>query len=156
MNRKMRRADRELSPEAAARILEAGEYGTLATVGSDGEPYNVPLSYACGNGRIYFHCAGEGRKLDNLKAHPRVCFTVVGRTRVLPEKFSTCYESVMVYGTAAVVEGAEKMAALLALLEKYCADHLVAGRAYLERQAAGTTVIAITIETVTGKSRPLP
>ena len=42
--REMRRKDREISEEEACQLLATGEYGVLSTVGSDGEPYGVPLS----------------------------------------------------------------------------------------------------------------
>jgi nitroimidazol reductase NimA-like FMN-containing flavoprotein (pyridoxamine 5'-phosphate oxidase superfamily) len=40
----MRRKDRELSAEEAGRILAKGEFGVLSTVGTDGQPYGIPLS----------------------------------------------------------------------------------------------------------------
>jgi nitroimidazol reductase NimA-like FMN-containing flavoprotein (pyridoxamine 5'-phosphate oxidase superfamily) len=42
----IRRKDRALSEEEAFKILKAGEYGVLSTVGEDGYPYGVPVSYA--------------------------------------------------------------------------------------------------------------
>ncbi len=49
---------------------------------------------------IYFHCAPEGHKLENLSGNNKVSFCVVGKTQVLPDKFATNYESVIVFGTA--------------------------------------------------------
>ncbi|MBN1777909.1 MAG: pyridoxamine 5'-phosphate oxidase family protein [Clostridiales bacterium] len=40
-----------------------------------GQPYIVPLTYAYLDGIIVFHCALEGKKLDCIRANPRVCFT---------------------------------------------------------------------------------
>ncbi len=59
--REMRRKDRETSEEEACQLLAAGEYGVLSTVGADGEPYGVPLSYVYRDGEIFFHSAPEGR-----------------------------------------------------------------------------------------------
>ena len=42
----MRRKDRQVSDEEAMAYLKAAEYGVLSTVGPDGEPYGVPLTYA--------------------------------------------------------------------------------------------------------------
>ena len=46
MQREMRRSDRQLAIEEAKEILTKAEYGSLATIGEDGYPYVVPVSYA--------------------------------------------------------------------------------------------------------------
>ena len=79
----------------------------------DGQAYGVPLNYVFKNNCLYFHCALEGHKLDNIRANNKVSFCVVGKTKVLPDKFSTEYESAMAFGTASVVQGEERYEALL-------------------------------------------
>ena len=56
-------------------ILHRETIGWLATV-AEGRPYAVPLNYAYIDGKIYFHCALEGRKLDAVRANPEVCLAV--------------------------------------------------------------------------------
>ena len=119
MQRAMRRADRAMDLEDAAALLSRGTYGVLSTVGGDGKPYAVPLSYIFRNGAIYFHCATEGRKLDNLAANSAVSFCVIGQTRTLPREFATEYESAIASGNASPVFGEEKREALVGILEKY-------------------------------------
>ncbi|HQI17206.1 MAG TPA: pyridoxamine 5'-phosphate oxidase family protein, partial [Bacillota bacterium] len=116
MFREMRRQDRKTDNEKAAAILAAGEYGILSTVGDNGYAYGVPLSYAYSNGKIYFHCALEGHKLDNIRYNNKVSFCVVGATEVLPESFSTKYESVIVFGKASEADDDEKQEAHVAIL----------------------------------------
>lgn len=148
----MRRSDRQLSEEEAYALLEAGEYGVLSTADAQNDPYGVPLSYALLNGKIVFHCAaGVGHKLANLAQNPRVCFTVVGKTTVLPEKFSTAYESVIVFGTAAPAE--DPAAALGALARKYAPAYLEKSEAYIASSLKETGVYAVTVEKITGKAR---
>jgi len=149
----MRRKDREISLDEAREILAAAEYGILSTVDADGQPCSVPLSFVYQNDAIYFHCAKSGQKLDNIAANPKVSFCAVGKTQVLPEKFGTEYESVVVFGRAAEVSGEERHRALFGLLEKYCAGHLEAGMAYIEQMAAITMVVKITIRHISGKAR---
>ena len=151
--RTMRRTDRATSSDDAAAVLKNGEYGFLATVGTDGQPYCVPLSYVWHDGVIYFHCAAEGHKLDNIRFNQRVSFCVVGKTKVLPEQFATEYESAIVYGTAAEVHGPEWYNALMSLLEKYSSDFIEAGKAYIEQKSHATRVMKITIEHISGKAR---
>lgn len=153
LNRPMRREDRRLQGEGACNILRQGEYGILSTVDADGQPYGVPLSFVYLDGIIYFHCAATGHKLDNLANNSRVSFCVVGPTRVLPAQFTTNYESAIVFGSAAQVEGTEKQEALLALLEKYAPDDMENGKKYIDKQAAQTKVVKIYIDRVTGKAR---
>jgi nitroimidazol reductase NimA-like FMN-containing flavoprotein (pyridoxamine 5'-phosphate oxidase superfamily) len=42
---------------------------------ANGRPYVVPLNYAYAAGRIVFHCALTGWKLDAIRADPHVYFT---------------------------------------------------------------------------------
>ena len=67
----MRRSDKALPNDALVKILQEGEYGVLSTVSADGQPYGVPLNYALQNNNLYFHCALDGHKLDNLLANHR-------------------------------------------------------------------------------------
>ncbi len=153
MQREMRKAERQLTLEEAQRILDVGEYGILSLQGEDGYAYGVPLSYVYKEDAIYFHCASEGKKLDCLAQNDRVSFCVVGKTEVLPEKFSTKYESAIVFGSASRVAGAEKDAALLALLEKYSPDFIAPGRDYIAKAKERTVVIRIEVEKISGKAR---
>lgn len=154
MHREMRRKDRQSTPEEALELLNRGEYGILATADSSNQPYAVPLSFACGDNCIYFHCAKEGYKLDNIKNNEKVSFAVIGDTQVLPDKFSTSFESVVVFGKATfVVDDSEKVVALKALIEKYSKDFMKEGLEYIHRAAAGTCVVKIDIEHMTGKNR---
>lgn len=153
----MRRKDRMLTEEEAMDVVRKGEYGVLSTVGEDGKPYAVPLSYVLDEEKkaIYFHCtAAGGQKMDNILANPSVCFTVVRNTEVLPSQFSTKYYSANVFGTAKVVEGEEeKKKALLLLVRKYAPDFEEQGRAYMDRAIRAVSVVRIDVDCVTGKAR---
>ncbi len=153
---KMRRMDRVMEEKDAIELLRKGEWGVLSTADSKGQPYGVPMNYALENGYIYLHCAAAGgHRLEAISKKAKVCFTVVGNTEVLPEKFSTRYESVIVFGKAALVEtDEEKMAALMAFLRKYSADFMDEGVAYIHRDMSKTAIIRVTLDQVTGKRRP--
>ncbi len=153
MNRPIRRADRALSPEQALAILQKGEYGILSTVSSDGQPYGVPVSYSYADHAIYFHCAVEGHKLENLAANQRVSFCVVGETEILPDKFATRYESAILFGKALELTGAEKRAGLTELLKKYAPDFMEKGQKYIDSDFEKTKVYKIEIEALSGKAR---
>lgn len=153
MFRKMRREDRKIDKTEAIKILQNGEYGVLATLGKNNYPYTVPLSYIYNNNSIYFHCAVEGSKLDNIAHNDKVSFCVVGKTEILPDVFSTLYESTIVFGKAVEVDDEEKRFALKLLIEKYSPEYLDSGMQYINRALNKTKVIKIECENITGKAR---
>ncbi|GAA0729497.1 pyridoxamine 5'-phosphate oxidase family protein [Clostridium malenominatum] len=153
MFKEVRRQDRILEEKDAMEILKNGEYGVLSMVGENGYGYGVPMSYTLVDNSIYFHCAVEGFKLDSIQKNNNVSFCVVGKTQLLPEKFSTKYESSLVFGKAYEVIEEEKEKALLSIIEKYSPEYLEAGAEYIKKAAHRTKVIKIVIEKVTGKTR---
>lgn len=152
----MRRKDKAMPNSEMIGLLQHGEYGVLSTVDGSGQPYGVPLNYVMMNNCIYFHCALEGHKLDNLAANPRVSFCVVGRTNVLPAEFSTEFESVVVFGHALVIDGEERYLALNGLIEKYSPDFIEEGAAYIEKFDSQTCVVRVEIDRISGKSKISP
>lgn len=153
MQHELRRKDRGMSESEARALLERGEYGILSLCGADNEPYGVPLSYCLLDNAIYFHCALEGRKLTLLADNNRASFCVVGATEVIPEKFSTRYESVIVSGKVTEALDADKQRGLEALVDKYCPDYHEKGLQYIGADAAKTRVFKLQIDTVCGKAR---
>ena len=152
MFKKMRRKEKQLSEEAMKEILIQVEEGVLATVGADGYPYAVPLNYVYHNDCIYFHCAKTGHKLDNIEHNAKVSFCVMTDTQIIPEDFSTKFKSVIVFGNAIEVLGAEKKEGLLALIHRYSKDYLEAGKKYIDNAGDKTRVFKIEIDHMTGKS----
>lgn len=153
MFKEMRRKDRALENTEAIELLKNCEYGILSTIDKNGYPYGVPLSYVYMDNSIYFHSATEGNKLDNISYNNKVSFCSVGKTSILPDKFSTKYESVIVRGTASEVIDEEKCKALLEILNKYSPDFIEQGKFYIEKAGSVTKVIKITIDHISGKAR---
>lgn len=154
MYREMRRKDRQLLDVDAFNILKKGEYGMLATSDMQNLPYVVPMSYVYVDNCIYLHCATDGQKLDNIKENPKVSFCVVGDTKVIPEEFGTAFESVILFGTAEIIDDMqEKLKGLRALVEKYSLEFKMQGEEYIKKDSNITRVIKINIEHITGKQR---
>lgn len=151
--REIRRADRAIDTELSYGLLDKAEYGILSTVGADGQPYGIPISFCLLDNGIYFHCAVEGHKLDNFAHNPKVSFCVVGKTQVLPGKFSTEYESAIVFGTVGEVCDGEKRKGMEGLLRKYSSGHFEKGLKYVDSLDWKTKVFKVVIATVTGKAR---
>jgi nitroimidazol reductase NimA-like FMN-containing flavoprotein (pyridoxamine 5'-phosphate oxidase superfamily) len=149
----MRREDRKITESEAIAILQNGEFGVLSMSTSNAEGYGIPLNFAFKNHVIYFHCALEGSKLEHLRINNRASFCVVGRTNVLPAQFGTKYESAIAYGIVTEIEGDEKLEALMLILEKYSANYIQEGAAYLKNAFDSVKVLKLSIKELTGKAR---
>lgn len=153
MFHEMRRKDRALEQSEIIRILNDNAYGILSTVGEDGYPYGVPISFVYLNDVLYVHGARKGHKFENIAFSDKVSFVVVGDTRILPDKFSTNFESVIAFGRAVEVFDEEKLTALSEFINKYSSDFLEQGDTYIEQAAKATRVFKIDIEHMTGKRK---
>lgn len=149
----MRRKQQQLTEAQCRDILRAGSSGVLALVGADGAPYAVPLSYLWEEGRVYFHCAKSGRKMDAIRHCDRASFCVVGQDRVVPEEYTTYYRSVILSGRLRVLEDPQEVrTAICALARKYHPTDTVEHRDRLiEKEWPALCVVEMTIEEMTGK-----
>lgn len=154
-NQHIRRQDRLLEEEKAVLLLREGEYGVLSLLAEGNEPYGIPVNFVWnGESSIYIHCAPEGKKLQCLEACGRVSFCVVGKTKVLSDKFTTGYESIVLRGKAYTgLSSEEKMQALTLLLDKYSPQDKVIGLKYAEKSFHRTEIIRIDIEEWSGKCK---
>lgn len=128
----------------------------MATVNSDGTPYNVPVHYFFCDNTIYIHGLPAGQKINNIKANPNVCFNVYKMYGLLldpdekPCDTNTAYASVVIQGAAQLVEDMkEKKTALSAIIQKYTA-HL-AEKEIPFNMLKGTAVIKLAVCEMTGK-----
>ena len=154
MFRAMRRSERQLSEAETITILQRCSSGVLAVNGEDGRPYAVPLSYAYADGKIYFHSALEGHKIDAIQKDGRISFCVIAADEVIAEAFANNFRSAIVFGTARILtEPGEKHRVLELLLAKYSPEHIEAGKAYIERAWDQVCAVEIAIEHMTGKAR---
>ena len=152
--KKMRRKDRAITEEEIIALLNKVEYGVLSTVSENGKPYGVPLNFCFIDHCIYFHCAVEGHKIDNIKQNKSVSFCAVGNTEILPAKFGTKYESIIVSGEVEEVFDVNKQIALEGIIHKYSPEFIDKGIKYIEgEKKEKTKVFKITIEKLTGKAR---
>ncbi|MEG1624411.1 MAG: pyridoxamine 5'-phosphate oxidase family protein [Raoultibacter sp.] len=148
----MRRNKQELSRKDTEAVLRTCTSGVLSTVGSDGFPYAVPLSYTYSEGALFFHSATNGEKLDAIARNNRVSFTVIESDEIVPEKFTTKYRSVIARGHAHLVEEeSEKQYILESLVEKYSAAFVKEGAETIRKEWNAVSVIRVDVVSVTGK-----
>lgn len=154
-NKSIRRQDRLLSEEKAVKLLQNAEYGTLAMQSETGGGYAVPVSYVWdGRNAVYVHCAPEGRKVQCIMTCPKVTLCVVGKTNVLPEQFTTEYESVLLEGNASIkLSDSEKMKVLEMIIHKFSPQHKELGKKYAKKSFHRTEIIKIEINNWSGKTK---
>lgn len=146
----------QLTTEQIEQLLERATVGRIATNGEDGYPYIVPVHFVVIEGNIYIHGLIKGSKISNLIKDSKVCFEVDEMDEIIlpsnedPCDTNTAYESVIIFGTAEMVEDRElKVRVLDDVVAKYASE--VATLSFPEKMMKATGVIEITPVTTTGK-----
>ena len=151
MFREMRSKANMLTNEEVENILKTSPNGTLALYGENGYPYSVPVNFVYSDGKIYFHGAAEGYKLDCMKNDPHVSFSVIGKDDIAKENFTTLFSSVIAFGTIRVIDTMEeKIPVLEAMVGKYSAEFMESGKELI-RKGCGSVAYELTIDHMTGK-----
>lgn len=149
----MRRRQQQLSSEESIQVLKNGTHGVLAVLGQNGYPYTVPLSYVYEKGKIFFHCAKTGYKLEALKKEDKVSFCVVDQDDIVPEEYTTYFRSVIVFGRARILQNEEEKRQAIQLLARRYSPmesdlHL---HTAIEKGIHALCMVELNIEHMTGK-----
>ena len=148
----MRRLRQQLSEEESISILQKSTSGTLALLGDNDYPYAVPISYVYADGRLYFHSALNGHKVDAIRRCDKASFCVIDQDEVHPEKFTTFFRSVIVFGRIHIIEDEdEKLKTARMLGNKYNPNQEEALQKELENGLSRMLMIRFDIEHLTGK-----
>ena len=152
MFREMRRKKQLLPEEEAIAILKEGTSGVLALSGDDGYPYAVPISYVYEGGKLWFHCAKSGHKLDAIRREPKASFCVTAQDKVVPEEYTTYFRSVIAFGTIRVLEGEEMRPAIERLaLKSSPLESEESRREEIEKTWKALCILELEVEHLTGK-----
>ena len=151
MFREMRRGKQSLSMDEIIAIMNRCTNGVLACLGDEDYPYAVPLSYVYFNGKIYFHSAKSGHKIDAITKNPKVSFSVIDEDTVVSKEYTTYFRSVIAFGKARIVEADEWLTAFQALVEKYSGDQPEEAKNKKINECTRSDIIAIDVEHLTGK-----
>lgn len=152
----MRRSEKEIQDKAVIiDTLSRCHIGRLGTIGKDGYTMVKPLNFAYNDGKIYFHTAQEGEKIEDIKRDSRVCFEVDLPIAYVKAKNNPCeadylYRSVIIKGRAKIIEERdEKLYALNCLMEKHQPDGGYGN--YTEEKLNKVGIVRIDIEEMRGK-----
>ncbi len=111
MFRGMRRFKQELTQEECINVLINEPRGILSVLGDDGYPYGVVMNhwYHEEDGKLYFHGAKEGHKIDAIKSCDKVSYCVHDEGFRKEGEWALNIKSVIVFGRIRIVEDEEKM-----------------------------------------------
>ncbi len=112
----MRRHKQALSEAECVQVLTQAPRGVLAVHGVNGYPYALPLDFLYLDGKVYFHCAKAGHKLDAIAADPRVSFCVMDEGYRREGEWALNIRSVILFGRVRKVEDLAEATQLARLL----------------------------------------
>lgn len=154
MFRKMRRLNQQVSEEECKKILREENRAAFSVIGDGGYPYTIPINffYDDTDGKIYFHGAKEGHKIDAIRRCDKACFTTWNQGF----KKEGCWEwnptSVVVFGRVKLVDDAEIVEDRLKKLgKKYFPTIDEVERVMGSSAPRNAQLFAIEIEQMTGK-----
>lgn len=158
--RQMRKAKRQQDTVWALDVFDRAPYITLSMTRSDGTPYGLPLNIVRKDDiTFYFHCAGEGEKLDCIKSNPAVSLSAVSKCSPKYEEekqnFTEHYHSAVAIGNAEIVtDDSEKIEALRLICERFLPKYMEHFDDAIRRSLDRTTVVRITLtEPAVGKCK---
>ncbi len=160
MNGMTRREQQVTDINEIIEILEKSKVVHVGMIDGD-EPYVVPMNYGyvLENDKltIYLHGARRGRKIDAIKANPKVfyemCCDITPFEGEVACKYGITYASIMGRGLATLVEDVEEKKKALSILMK-----TQTGKDFQFEDKLTTVVSIIKIDTLefTAKKRPFP
>ena len=155
MFREMRRCKQQISDEQCIQILKDQPRGVLSMLGDNDYPYGIPIDhwYCEENGKLYFHCARTGHKLDAVRKHDKVSYCVYDQGFRKEGDWALNINSVVVFGRMRVVDDTEddlKRKIATSLCRKYTDDE-----AFLQKELTHAlpraAFMELTPEHMTGK-----
>jgi nitroimidazol reductase NimA-like FMN-containing flavoprotein (pyridoxamine 5'-phosphate oxidase superfamily) len=151
----MRRAGREIIDRAALDdILQSARILFLALRGQPA-PYVLPVCFGLDSETLYVHSALVGTKIDLLRSHPVVGFSACTDMTVTPGAaacdFTSAARSVVGTGRARIVESEEERIRGLDSIMRHYTDGPFGRSSYRRDALSRTCVIAVRIDTLTGK-----
>ncbi len=158
----LRRLDKLMPEESTLELISRGFVGRLATVGTNGWPYVIPLLYVWKDDEIWLHSTNaRGHLRDNVEHESRVSFEIDEPGNVFiygPYQCNTsiAYRSAVIFGRIRIIDDEERMKGFFdALMEKYADPGWDRPKGYYPTLDK-VTVYAITVERLTGKETKLP
>ena len=150
---KMRRFKQELSEEECIEILKKEPRGVLSVFDENGYPYGIPMNhwYNEVDGKLYFHGAKSGHKLDAIQKYDKVSFCVHDSGYRNEGEWALNIKSVVVFGRMKVVEDPDKMVEICTNIGHKFTDDKEYLEDELQRALPRVLCLELTPEHMTGK-----
>ena len=157
----MTKRERQITdPQQIQHILDTAKVLHLGLC-ADNEPYVVPMNYGYTLESeklvLYLHSAVQGKKLDMIRANPKVFFELECDLRPfegrLPCQYGCSYSSVMGRGEARLVGDVEEKKKAMSILMK---TQTGKDFSFEDPLVSIVTVIRIDVAEYTAKHRPIP
>ncbi len=153
MFRPMRRFKQQISDADCIRILQEERRGVLSMLGEDGYPYGIPLNhwYNPEDGKIYFHGAKTGHKIDAIARCDKVSYCVWDAGYRKEGEWALNVNSVIIFGRISPVTDEEKAKLICTSLCRKFTDDEEYIRHELQNALPRVQCLELTIEHMTGK-----
>ncbi len=142
--------------ETIFSILDAGFLGHVG-FSIEGQPFVIPTAYGRDGDVIYLHGASTSRMLKHLETGAPACITVTHLDGLVLARsvfhHSMNYRSAVLFGTATLMEGDEKMHALEVITEQILKGRWDEARLPTEKEMKATSVLGFQIEEASAKIR---
>ena len=153
MFRPMRRFKQQISEAECIRILKEQPRGVLSLIGYDGYPYGIPLDhwYCEEDGKLYFHGAKEGHKIDAIASCDKVSYCVMDEGFRKEGEWALNINSVIVFGCISLVTDPEKAKLICTNITRKFTDDEEYLAHELEHAFPRVQCLELTAEHMTGK-----
>ena len=150
---KMRRFKQELSKEECIEILKKEPRGVLSVFDENGYPYGIPMNhwYNEADGKLYFHGAKSGHKLEAIKRYDKVSFCVYDSGYRNEGEWALNIKSVVAFGRMKVVEDPDKVVEICTNIGHKFTDDKEYLEDELQRALPRVLCLELTPEHMTGK-----
>ena len=151
MFRQMRRIKQQLSEEECVRLLKQEPRGVLAVLGDGGYPYTVPMDFLYEDGKLYFHCAAAGHKMDAIAACDKVSFCVMDQGYRREGEWALNIKSVIVFGRIRKIEDRAEIIERVRRMGLKYYPNAEDVEAEIRKDGARVCCLELTVDHMTGK-----
>ena len=151
--RRMRRFKQEITESECIDILKKAPRGILAFHGENGYTYAIPLNqfYNEEDGRLYFHGAKQGLKIDLMKSSNQVCFTAMDEGYRKEGDWALTIRSVVCLGRIETVQDRGRALDICRKLALKFYPTAEAAEEEVAKSGEKANVLVMTIDRMTGK-----
>jgi len=149
----MRRFRQQTDESVCIRVLREERRGVLSMIGENGYPYGIPMNhwYNPEDGKIYFHGAKVGHRIDAITNCDRVSYCVYDAGYRKEGEWALNVNSVVVFGRISLVTDEEKARMIGANLCRKFTDDEEFIQKELSNALPRVQCLELTIDHMTGK-----